>query len=73
VRLSTWAGAETDLNQGDATLQSSQGGPGRDTIRVDPDFNGLAKYLLRLDRYERRALSRRKAAIREFAAIMKRR
>jgi hypothetical protein len=33
----------------------------------------LAKYLLRLDRYERRALSRRKAAIREFAAIMKRR
>jgi hypothetical protein len=35
-------------------------------------LNTFAKQLLRLDRYERRALSRRKAAIREFESIMQR-
>jgi hypothetical protein len=34
------------------------------------DMNALAKQLIRLDRYERRALSRRKAAIREFQQLL---
>jgi len=74
VRLSTWSRVETDdLNRGDAPPEFSQAGPGCDTIGVDADINALAKHLLRLDRYERRALSRRRAAIREFDSIMQRR
>jgi hypothetical protein len=63
-RLSAWSKVETGELRGAAApkiSQASLGGPA--------ELNTFAKQLLRLDRYERRALSRRKAGIREFESI----
>ena len=71
VRLSAWSKVETDeLKRGDPAPEISQVSPG--FTRGPAELNTFAKQLLRLDRYERRALSRRKAAIREFESIMQR-
>jgi hypothetical protein len=65
VRFSTWSSwkvGDTERSDANAEIRKSPPTPsGRDV-----DMNALAKQLLRLDRYERRALSRRKAATREF-------
>jgi hypothetical protein len=68
VRLSAWSKVETgELRRGAAAPEISQASPAGPA-----ELNTFAKQLLRLDRYERRALSRRKAAIREFESIMQR-
>jgi hypothetical protein len=68
VRLSAWSKVETgELRRGAAAPEISQASPDGPA-----ELNTFAKQLLRLDRYERRALSRRKAAIREFESIMQR-
>ena len=70
VRLSTWSKAETDeLKRGDQAAELSQVCPEFDSFDPSAQLNGFAKQLLRLDRYERCALSRRRAAIREFDSL----
>ena len=72
VRLSAWSKVETgELRQGGASPEISQACPGSESFGA-AELNTSAKQLLRLHRYERRALSRRKAAIREFESIMQR-
>jgi hypothetical protein len=56
VRLSTWS-----------HWTFAWTGPTPDSSGAEPDSSALTEQLLRLDRYERRALSRRKTAIREFS------
>jgi hypothetical protein len=72
VRLSAWSKVETgELRHGGASPEISQASPGSDSFGA-AKLNTFAKQFLGLDRYERRALSRRKAAIREFESIMQR-
>jgi hypothetical protein len=72
VRLWAWSKVETgELRQGGASPEISEASSGHDSLGA-AELNTFAKQLLRLDRYERRALSRRKAAIREFESIVQR-
>jgi hypothetical protein len=61
VRLLAWSKVETDKLKRD------------DSFGPSAELNVFAKQLLQLDRYERRALSRCRAAIREFDSTMQRR
>ena len=70
VRLLAWSMVETDKLKRDDPL--SQVSLGFDSFGPSAELN-VAKQLLQLDRYERRALSRCRAAIREFDSIMQRR
>jgi hypothetical protein len=72
VRLWAWSKVETgELRQGGASPEISEASSGHDSLGA-AELNTFAKQLLRLDGYERRALSRRKAAIREFESIVQR-
>jgi hypothetical protein len=72
VRLSAWSKVQTgELRQGGASPEISQASPGSDSFGA-AELNTFAKQFLGLDRYERRVLSRRKAASREFESIMQR-
>jgi hypothetical protein len=74
VRLLAWSKVETDeLKRDDPLPELSQVSSGLDSFGPSAQLNVFAKRLLRLDRYERRALSCRRAAIREFHSIMQRR
>ena len=64
VRISMWSRWKV----GD-TKSSDASGPAPALSGADMDMNALMKQLLRLDRYERRALSRRKAAIRDIQQL----
>jgi hypothetical protein len=69
VRLLAWSKVETDKLKDDPLPELSQVSLGFDSFGPSAELNVFAKQLLRLDRYECRALSRRKAAIREFESI----
>jgi hypothetical protein len=74
VRLLAWSKVETDeLKRDDPLPELSQDNLGFDSFGQSEQLNVFAKQLLQLDRYERRALSRCRAAIREFDSIMQRR
>ena len=74
VRLSTWSKMKTDdLKLGEGSRKISRAGPESDSFGPGAELNALARQLLRLDRYERRALSRRRAAIHEFESMIQRR
>ena len=73
VRLLAWSKVETDkLKRDDPLSELSQVSLGFNSFGPSAELNVFAKQLLRLDRYERRALSRCRAAIREFNSMMRR-
>jgi hypothetical protein len=70
VRISIWSHCRIgDTEPSDAADETLKSGPAPALSGADMDMNALANQLLRLDRYERRALSRRKAAIREIQQL----
>ena len=74
MRLLAWSKVETDkLKRDDPLPELSQVSLGFDSFGPSAELNVFAKQLLQLDRYERRALSRCRAAIREFDSTMQRR
>ena len=67
VRLSMWSRWKIgDAEPSDASAEAPKSGPASALSGANMDMNALAEQLLRLDRYERRALSRRKAATRKI-------
>ena len=73
VRLLAWSKVETDkLKRDDPLPELSPVSLGFDSFGPSAELNVFAKQLLELDRYERRALSRCRAAIREFDSMMRR-
>ena len=70
VRISIWSHCRIgDTEPSDPSGETPKSRPAPALSGADMDMNALAKQLLRLDRYERRALSRRKAAIREIQQL----
>ena len=65
VRVSTWASI-ADSEPNDASAERSKSDPLVGMPGEETDMGFFVKRLVRLDRYERRALSRRKAAVREL-------
>jgi len=71
VRVSTWASI-ADSEPNDASAERSKYDPLVGLLGEETDMGFFVKRLVRLDRYERRALSRRKAAVRELRFLVHR-